>query len=598
MRKLLLHLTCLSLIVGGLSLAGEVGNYPNATPVTGTERMLSDQGGITVDITPVQISNYLCTPYPLLCTGNTGSGLNVLANGPTMTLTNATGLPLSGLVSTSGPYMLGNSTGGSVVAMTTLPSALHPALNGDISCPVGTTTCTVNQAAGNFAVYGQLSGTTYNPPTNTFAPPEIDYTNVGGGGVVLVNGLGQTGTPTNGTYTNISDTSGLGTSAAAATIVIVANATSSITITTPGAGYPQSAALTFPVTGGTATASVRTTNNPQVRWVSSNGSSNFNTWGCYSSATTTPTRNFICAANSDSFAVERQWLNITGTGVFGTTSVLSSMVFGNSGDNPSYTFSGTGTIHGAAFTSQPTVAATADAGNMPYTLMQSGMPFISTQCTLTQTNAVLSACNALAQTWGISWMYFNASVITSSGTGSTAGYYAVNMTSTTGGSICSPVTLYSSGSPIAPSCSTLSTTNATTGTQTPPATITLGPNISLPGHALGLNGQLFCTASTAQTNDANTKTTTLKWGANSAGVANTTIAQGRMEVTITNSGSESAQSYQNINNSSAATMQANLPNNTALNFGAAQTISLSQTNSTPATDAMQITQFSCRVSPN
>src|SRR6185312_7995453 len=39
----------------------EVGNYPTAGALTGSERMLSDQAGITVDILPIQIAQYLAT---------------------------------------------------------------------------------------------------------------------------------------------------------------------------------------------------------------------------------------------------------------------------------------------------------------------------------------------------------------------------------------------------------------------------------------------------------------------------------------------------------------------------------------------------------
>ena len=41
------------------SIAGEVGTYPNASAVGGTERMLSDQGGATVDITPNQLVTFI-----------------------------------------------------------------------------------------------------------------------------------------------------------------------------------------------------------------------------------------------------------------------------------------------------------------------------------------------------------------------------------------------------------------------------------------------------------------------------------------------------------------------------------------------------------
>jgi hypothetical protein len=56
--------------------SGEVGGYPNASTLNGTERMLSDQGGVTVDITPAQLQSYMFPGGVLPITlGGTGSGL-------------------------------------------------------------------------------------------------------------------------------------------------------------------------------------------------------------------------------------------------------------------------------------------------------------------------------------------------------------------------------------------------------------------------------------------------------------------------------------------------------------------------------------------
>src|SRR5665213_450603 len=57
MTKSLLPLLLLLAAVG--ARAGEVGGYPSANPLNGSERMLSDQSGVTVDVTPTQIESFL-----------------------------------------------------------------------------------------------------------------------------------------------------------------------------------------------------------------------------------------------------------------------------------------------------------------------------------------------------------------------------------------------------------------------------------------------------------------------------------------------------------------------------------------------------------
>jgi hypothetical protein len=80
----------------------EVGVYPNASALTGAERLLSDQSGTTVDITPVQIQAYLypsgylpavyfpvlsgdCTTslFVITCTKSNGVAFSTLATTPT-----------------------------------------------------------------------------------------------------------------------------------------------------------------------------------------------------------------------------------------------------------------------------------------------------------------------------------------------------------------------------------------------------------------------------------------------------------------------------------------------------------------------------------
>lgn len=251
--------------------------------------------------------------------------------------------------------VLGNSSGSTAApgAVTTIPTSVMPGSTGDCSNAIASTVIVCTQASGNFSVGGTLSPFTLGPPTNVFIPPEIDFTAVGTSGVVLVNGAA--GAVTTGTYTSVSGTGGTG-SGVVATVVATAGVASSITITTAGTGYSQNDALSFVTGSGTATGNARTLNNPTSRWNDSGATVNYGNWECHSQATAAPTRNFICGTTTDTFANERQWLNITGTGTFGGSSVLTALNFGNGTDNPAYNFLGTGTAaFGGAVTATTTI---------------------------------------------------------------------------------------------------------------------------------------------------------------------------------------------------------------------------------------------------
>jgi hypothetical protein len=63
-RARALLLACVTLAVSGAALAAEVGGYPNATALGGTERILADQSGTTVNLTPVQMAVYSAMNIP------------------------------------------------------------------------------------------------------------------------------------------------------------------------------------------------------------------------------------------------------------------------------------------------------------------------------------------------------------------------------------------------------------------------------------------------------------------------------------------------------------------------------------------------------
>jgi hypothetical protein len=84
MKKILAFLVAWA--ITQCALAGEVGGYPNANALGGTERMLSDQSGVTVDVTPTQVLSYTnATNHFTSIADSTGNlsycfGLNACAN--------------------------------------------------------------------------------------------------------------------------------------------------------------------------------------------------------------------------------------------------------------------------------------------------------------------------------------------------------------------------------------------------------------------------------------------------------------------------------------------------------------------------------------
>lgn len=113
MKKLL----GLTLVASLAAAQGNVGNYPTAQPLTGTERILAQQGGInTVNITPPQIQTYICNNLPGLCTGGGGGGGGVnsvavaTANGFGGTVATPTTTPVITIDTTVNGILQGNGT--------------------------------------------------------------------------------------------------------------------------------------------------------------------------------------------------------------------------------------------------------------------------------------------------------------------------------------------------------------------------------------------------------------------------------------------------------------------------------------------------------
>jgi hypothetical protein len=283
-----------------------------------------------------------------------------LTLGPTFTITgsypNYT-INVTGLGNSLAYSVFGNGTGTSGTSgwLTTLPCSLATLFTGDGNNSINGCLWTNTGASGPFTVQGILSENTLNPPTVTFAPPEIDYSNIGTSGIVSVTAVA--GSVTTGTYTSVAATGGSG-SGAVGTVISVGGIATSILITTPGTGYLiGDSPLSFNTGSGTATATVFSLNDPETHWIGSGGTVNYNSWGCNEWTTAAPTRNYGCYAASDTFGTRRYYFSVTGTGTFSGAFVLTEEDFGESGDNPNYVFKGTGSItNGGSITSGTTLA--------------------------------------------------------------------------------------------------------------------------------------------------------------------------------------------------------------------------------------------------
>lgn len=254
-------------------------------------------------------------------------------------------------------------------------------------------------------------------------------------------------------------------------------------------------------------------------------------------------------------------------------------------------------------TAQPVAAPTKDAGSVPYTLLSSAVPMIlANGCSLGATGAI-SACTSLPATYANAYMYFPATVLASSGTGSAAGFYAVQMSSATAGQVCSPITLYASGSPaVVGTCNTFSVN--TTGAYVTGTSIIPVLSATLPAHAMGLQGELIQDVFQSQDTSAATKTITTKIGgsATSTAVAPTTASTGvgHAEVHTRNANAENAQTSFTTGTTAAAanTIGTSAALHTTAATNSSQTVTLNSTLSSTTSTFVVFESYAITVKPN
>ncbi len=255
----------------------EVGSYPNATsPLSGTERILGDQStsypctGCTVNLTPLQISNYTATQggnFSVLfdnagimgglipgATGQYCLNWSSLTAAPTLVSCTANGTVNSG---NAGDLSYYATTGTAVSdlqlssAFTTAGGTLQPVYS--INAQVGTTYTVVSTDCSKLITFSNASAVAVSLPqgTGTFAGCSLDVENLGVGTATI--------TPVTSTING------------AATLTILTN--QGCSITSDGTNYQVSACTAVAPGGSSAFSSLTSGTNTAAAMLVGTGAS-------------------------------------------------------------------------------------------------------------------------------------------------------------------------------------------------------------------------------------------------------------------------------------------------------------------------------------
>lgn len=135
----------------------------------------------------------------------------------------------------------------------------------------------------------------------------------------------------------------------------------------------------------------------------------------------------------------------------------------------------------------------------PVTILESAIPFLEFSSWTPGANGALTLAVALPVAYPAAYVYFPLDGI---GVGVPAGYYYTTFSSTTVGTVFN--NRYVTGQPVIPSSPTAFVTTAGTVTTQVTSAVT-GPNVTLPGGALGPNGQIVTEALWQANNSAQNK---------------------------------------------------------------------------------------------
>jgi hypothetical protein len=235
------------------------------------------------------------------------------------------------------------------------------------------------------------------------------------------------------------------------------------------------------------------------------GALNYN--GTWNASTNSPTLTSSVGTKGDYYVVSvAGTTNLNGIALWsvGDWAVFNGSTWqkvngGTSESFTSITVTGTSTLADVTATTVAASGKVTELGyNVPYTLFQSGVPFIITSSGVMGNNGALSGITALSTTFPQAYIYLPAGAISS---GSAAGWYYTVFSSTTAGTVYNNV--YTSGTPTVPaSPSAFVTTGPGAFVQTTGFITSINPTVTIPANSMTANGRVEITLTMRGNNTA------------------------------------------------------------------------------------------------